>query len=49
VSIAIGKQPFDLVCFTGSTEKGKLVARDAAANLTPCILELGGKCPLIVD
>jgi acyl-CoA reductase-like NAD-dependent aldehyde dehydrogenase len=49
VSIEIGKQPFDIVCFTGSTEKGKLVAKAAAANLIPCVLELGGKCPLIVD
>jgi acyl-CoA reductase-like NAD-dependent aldehyde dehydrogenase len=25
------------------------VAKAAANNLTPCILELGGKCPTIVD
>jgi aldehyde dehydrogenase (NAD+) len=25
------------------------VAAAAAKNLTPCILELGGKCPMIVD
>lgn len=41
--------PFDLITFTGSTEKGKLVAKAAAENLTPCILELGGKSPTIVD
>lgn len=35
--------------FTGSTEKGKLVAEAAAKNLTPCILELGGKCPAVVS
>ena len=35
--------------FTGSTEKGKLVYKSAAENLVPCILELGGKCPMIVD
>lgn len=29
--------------------KGKLVAEAAAKNLVPCILELGGKCPAIVD
>lgn len=39
----------DKIIFTGSTEKGKLVAGAAAKNLTPCILELGGKSPLIVD
>ena len=40
---------FDCICFTGSSEKGKLVAKAAAENLVPCILELGGKSPLIVD
>ena len=39
----------DLLVFTGSTEKGKLVASAAAKNLVPCILELGGKCPMIID
>jgi aldehyde dehydrogenase (NAD+) len=41
--------PFDKIIYTGSTEKGKLVAQSAAKNLTPCILELGGKSPMIVD
>jgi acyl-CoA reductase-like NAD-dependent aldehyde dehydrogenase len=41
--------PFGLIIFTGSPQKGKLVAQAAAQNLTPCILELGGKCPTIVD
>lgn len=41
--------PFDLIIFTGSPEKGKLVARAASENLIPCILELGGKSPTIVD
>jgi aldehyde dehydrogenase (NAD+) len=45
----ITKEPWDLICFTGSTMKGKLVAEAAAKNLVPCILELGGKCPCIVD
>jgi aldehyde dehydrogenase (NAD+) len=49
VSIEITKNPWDLICFTGSTDKGKLVAKAAADNLIPCILELGGKCPLIVS
>jgi acyl-CoA reductase-like NAD-dependent aldehyde dehydrogenase len=40
---------WDLICFTGSTPKGKLVAEAAGRNLIPCILELGGKCPAIVD
>lgn len=35
--------------FTGGSEKGKLVAAAAAKNLVPCILELGGKSPMVVD
>lgn len=42
-------KPFDLIVFTGSPEKGKIVASEAGKNLTPCILELGGKSPCIVD
>jgi acyl-CoA reductase-like NAD-dependent aldehyde dehydrogenase len=38
-----------MIIFTGGTEKGKLVATAAAQNLVPCILELGGKSPAIVD
>lgn len=49
VAINITKQPFDLIIFTGGTEKGKLVAKAAAENLTPCILELGGKSPCVID
>jgi len=49
VSKALPRSKFDIICFTGSTEKGRLVAKAAADNLIPCILELGGKCPFIVD
>jgi aminomuconate-semialdehyde/2-hydroxymuconate-6-semialdehyde dehydrogenase len=35
------------VAFTGSIPTGKLVARAAAANLTPASLELGGKSPFV--
>lgn len=38
-----------MICFTGSTATGKSIAVEAAKNLTPCILELGGKCPTIID
>lgn len=38
----------DFVCFTGSTATGRVVAAQAAANLTGVSLELGGKNPLIV-
>jgi len=36
------------VNFTGSTAVGRIIARRAAENLKPCLLELGGKAPLIV-
>jgi len=49
VAIRTTSSLVDLIIFTGSTEKGKLVAMSAAKNLVPCILELGGKCPMIID
>jgi succinate-semialdehyde dehydrogenase/glutarate-semialdehyde dehydrogenase len=33
--------------FTGSVETGKKVAAACGANLVPCVIELGGKAPLI--
>ncbi len=36
------------IAFTGSTEVGKLIARNAAEALKPVSLELGGKTPFIV-
>lgn len=40
---------FDFVFFTGSQNVGKEVLRHTAENLTPAVLELGGKSPCIVD
>jgi aldehyde dehydrogenase (NAD+) len=40
---------FDFIFFTGSTHVGKIVARAAAENLTPVLLELGGMNPALVD
>ena len=34
--------------FTGSTTVGKIIAKRAAEHLKPCLLELGGKAPLLV-
>ena len=34
--------------FTGSTNVGRIIAKRAAEQLKPCLLELGGKAPLIV-
>ncbi len=38
----------DKIMFTGSVETGKKIAESAAKNLTPVVLELGGKDPMIV-
>ena len=40
---------WDHIMFTGSSAIGKVVATAAAEHLTPVTLELGGKCPVIVD
>ncbi|MGN0101595.1 MAG: aldehyde dehydrogenase family protein [Dietzia sp.] len=40
---------YDHLFFTGSPGVGRSVARDAAENLTPVTLELGGKNPVLVD
>lgn len=49
VAKALTDQRFDVIAFTGSPEKGKLVAAAAAKHLTPTILELGGKNPAFID
>ncbi|MBN2261313.1 MAG: aldehyde dehydrogenase family protein, partial [Prolixibacteraceae bacterium] len=43
------EQRFDVIFYTGSPDVGKVVMQAAAKNLTPVILELGGKSPCIVD
>lgn len=40
--------PFDFIFFTGSPTVGKVVMKAAAEHLTPVVLELGGKCPVII-
>lgn len=42
------EQKFDIIFFTGSSRVGKIVMKAASAHLTPVILELGGKNPVIV-
>lgn len=41
--------PWDHLMYTGSANVGKIVMEKAAKNLTPVTLELGGKCPTIID
>ena len=40
---------WDLIFFTGSPALAKTVMAAAAKNLTPVVLELGGKSPCIID
>lgn len=49
VSSSLLKINFDYIFFTGSPRVGKIVMNEAAKNLTPVTLELGGKSPCIVD
>ena len=46
---ALLEKKFDMIFFTGSRNVGREVLRKAAENLTPVVLELGGKSPCIVD
>ena len=40
---------FDHVFYTGSTAVGKIIYQNAAKNLVPVTLELGGKSPCVVE
>ncbi len=40
---------FDHVFFTGSTTIGRIIFQEAAKNLVPVTLELGGKSPCVVE
>lgn len=40
---------WDMIFFTGSPALGREVLAAAAANLTPVVLELGGKSPCVID
>ena len=49
VNEALLAERYDFIFFTGGTTVGKVVMSAAAQNLTPVVLELGGKSPCIVD
>lgn len=49
VNTALLEQRWDLIFFTGSPSLGKTVMAAASKNLTPVVLELGGKSPCIID
>lgn len=42
-------QDFDFIFFTGSVNIGRKIMHQASKNLTPVVLELGGKNPCVVD
>ncbi len=46
---ALLEERFDYLFFTGSQSVGREVMHAAAKHLTPLTLELGGKCPCIVE
>ena len=48
-SRALLEERFDYLFFTGSQAIGREVMYAAATHLTPLTLELGGKCPCIVE
>ena len=49
VNTLLLEQRYDLIFFTGSPSLGRTVMSAAAKNLTPVVLELGGKSPCVVD
>ena len=49
VNQALLAQKFDFIFYTGSPDMGRVVMEAASKNLTPVVLELGGKSPCVVD
>lgn len=49
VNTALLQQRWDIIFFTGSPALAKTVMAAAAQNLTPVVLELGGKSPCVID
>lgn len=49
VAAALLDQPFDHIFFTGSTAVGRKVMMAASRHLSSVTLELGGKCPAVID
>ncbi|ONK77448.1 uncharacterized protein A4U43_C02F6630 [Asparagus officinalis] len=46
---ALLEQKWDKIFYTGNGRVGRLVMAAAAKHLTPVVLELGGKSPVVVD
>ncbi len=45
----IVREKFDLIFYTGGKKFAQTIMRAAAENITPVVLELGGKTPVIID
>ncbi|QGZ97921.1 aldehyde dehydrogenase family protein [Mycoplasma sp. NEAQ87857] len=43
------QQKWDFIFFTGNNKIGQIVYQEAAKQMIPCVMELGGKSPVIVD
>lgn len=48
-SAALSAEKFDFIYYTGGANIGRSIYTSAAKNLTPVVLELGGKNPCIID
>ncbi|CAN0892351.1 Aldehyde dehydrogenase family 3 member H1 [Linum grandiflorum] len=46
---ALLEQKWDKIMYTGNGRVARIVMAAAAKHLTPVIMELGGKCPVVVD
>lgn len=46
---ALLEQHWDKIFYTGNSRVARIVMAAAARHLTPVTLELGGKCPVVVD
>ena len=49
VNTALLQERWDMIFFTGSPALGRTVMEAASRNLTPVVLELGGKSPCIIN
>lgn len=43
------EQPYAFIFYTGGSQVGRIVYQAAARNLTPVVLEMGGKNPCIIE
>ena len=48
-TVGLFDQPYDFAFLTGGQNAGRELMASLSKNLTPCILELGGKSPCIID